>query len=161
MSFPFNPQDELLVMNSIDNLLSSCRSVCGLFNASNKFVDALKEAQMQVVHCTLYTVRCTPYTVHRTTYTVHCKLYCSSSCMQVMGRSESECLHLHQEVKTRWNSSYEMLLSISRVQEALQEVLSQEQWKKSPRLVRFLLLMKAAPSGCSCGLLLQEPAGYS
>ena len=52
-----------------------------------------------------------------------------------MGRTKGEVLRLHQEVRTRWNSSWEMLRSFLTVREALEKILKQEQWKNSAKLV--------------------------
>ena len=57
--------------------------------------------------------------------------------MEVMGRDEGQCYVLVQDVKTRWNSQFQMVQSFLRVKEALLYVLELPKWKSVKSLVRM------------------------
>jgi hypothetical protein len=59
--------------------------------------------------------------------------------IELMGRTTSECSVLVQDVKTRWNSTFNMVVSILKVKEALLYVLDLPQFKSSKHLVTSFL----------------------
>jgi len=51
--------------------------------------------------------------------------------MELMGKTEDECLVIFQECKTRWNSTYKMLKRFLELQQPIQQVILDDRWSET------------------------------